>query len=50
LAIGLPRYRTPTDLLVLFTIALGTLIWKEVSAAPAESSVSNTGFERVRAE
>jgi hypothetical protein len=50
LAIGLPRYRTPTDLLVLFTIALGTLIWKEVSAAPAESSVSNTGLERVCAE
>jgi hypothetical protein len=50
LAIGLPRYRTPTDLLVLFTIALGTTIWKEASSAAAKSSVPNTSFERVLAK
>jgi hypothetical protein len=50
LAIGLPRYRTPTDLLVLFSTVLGSGIWKEISAAPAKSAVSDSGLEHVCAE
>ena len=50
LAIGLPRYRTPTDLLVLFTTLLGLAICREISATATRLAVSNSGLERACAE
>lgn len=50
LAIGLPRHRTPTDLLVVFTTLAGLAIWREISATATRLAVSNSGLERVCAE